>query len=113
MNNTVDSDSASELDDQSKAWESDPRSIQRIAQDISKQADCGIGHRVHASRSVLALVLDDQCVFAGLQGGDIVVGTYRMTECSLRRQGLTEMPRPGHSILSRSSSPCMPTKRVS
>ena len=35
--------------------------------------ECGIGHRVQASRSVLALVLDDDCVFAGLQGGDIVV----------------------------------------
>lgn len=35
--------------------------------------ECGIGHRVKASRSVLALALDDDCVFAGLQGGDIVV----------------------------------------
>ncbi|PLB41385.1 glutamine amidotransferase subunit DUG2 [Aspergillus candidus] len=34
--------------------------------------ECGIGHRVKASRSVLALALDDDCVFAGLQGGDIV-----------------------------------------
>ncbi|KAJ5105386.1 hypothetical protein NUU61_002733 [Penicillium alfredii] len=36
------------------------------------QSDCGIGHRVLASRSVLALVVDEHCVFAGLQGGDIV-----------------------------------------
>ena len=35
--------------------------------------ECGIGHHVKASRSVLALALDDDCVFAGLQGGDIVV----------------------------------------
>lgn len=33
----------------------------------------GVGHRVQAVRSVLALVLDEECVFAGLQGGDIVV----------------------------------------
>lgn len=32
-----------------------------------------IAHRVKASRSVLALVVDDEYVFAGLQGGDIVV----------------------------------------
>lgn len=36
---------------------------------------CAIGHRVKASRSVLALILDDEFVFAGLQGGDIVVST--------------------------------------
>jgi di- and tripeptidase len=35
--------------------------------------DCAVGHRVQASRSVLALALDEECVFAGLQGGDIVV----------------------------------------
>ena len=76
MEHTVDSESTSEIDEQSKGWESDQRSIERVAQDVSKQSDCGIGHRVQASRSVLALVLDDQCVFAGLQGGDIVVGLY-------------------------------------
>ncbi|EEP76265.1 conserved hypothetical protein [Uncinocarpus reesii 1704] len=40
-----------------------------------------VGHRVHAVRSVLALVLDDECVFAGLQGGDIVawsLDTYEL-----------------------------------
>lgn len=37
------------------------------------QNDCAIGHRVQASRSVLAVALDDECVFAGLQGGDILV----------------------------------------
>lgn len=40
---------------------------------LNTRPDCGIGHRVQASRSVLALVIDDECVFAGLQGGDIVV----------------------------------------
>lgn len=39
---------------------------------------CAIGHRVKASRSVLALILDDEFVFAGLQGGDIVVSTARV-----------------------------------
>jgi di- and tripeptidase len=75
MDHPGDSDSSSEVDEQSKAWESDPRvSTLRIAGDVAKQSGCGIGHRVQASRSVLALVLDDECVFAGLQGGDIAVG---------------------------------------
>lgn len=80
MDNTVESDSTSEIDDQTKAWESDPRLVtQRVAHDAennffpAEHDDCGIGHRVQASRSVLALVLDEGCVFAGLQGGDIVV----------------------------------------
>ncbi|KAI5294887.1 hypothetical protein KEM52_002946 [Ascosphaera acerosa] len=30
-----------------------------------------VGHRLRASRSVLSLALDDECVFAGLQGGEI------------------------------------------
>ncbi|KAG5300088.1 WD domain-containing protein [Histoplasma capsulatum G186AR] len=41
----------------------------------------GVGHRVQAVRSVLALVLDEECVFAGLQGGDIVawsLDTYEL-----------------------------------
>jgi di- and tripeptidase len=46
---------------------------------LNTRPDCGIGHRVQASRSVLALVIDDECVFAGLQGGDIVV-SFRATE---------------------------------
>lgn len=73
MDHTVDSDSASEIDEQSKAWEYDPTLAPRTVEDVPNSADCGIGHRVQASRSVLALVLDDECVFAGLQGGDIVV----------------------------------------
>ncbi|QVM07293.1 hypothetical protein D8B26_001995 [Coccidioides posadasii str. Silveira] len=43
--------------------------------------ECAIGHRVHAVRSVLALVVDEECVFAGLQGGDIVawsLDTYEL-----------------------------------
>lgn len=75
----VESDGTSETDDQTKLWESDPRSVTaaHLAQDeaeLPAPVECGaIGHRVQASRSVLALVLDKECVFAGLQGGDIVV----------------------------------------
>jgi di- and tripeptidase len=72
------SDSTSEIDEQTRTWESDPRSITaHLANDDANhpnaKIECGIGHRVQASRSVLALVLDDECVFAGLQGGDIIV----------------------------------------
>lgn len=42
---------------------------------IELQNKCAIGHRVKASRSVLVLILDEEFVFAGLQGGDIVVST--------------------------------------
>lgn len=41
---------------------------------VSMRYECAIGHRVQATRSVLALALDDEFVFAGLQGGDILVG---------------------------------------
>ena len=34
-----------------------------------------VGHRMQAGRSVLSIVVDERCVFAGLQGGDIVVCT--------------------------------------
>lgn len=76
MDNTVESDSTSEIDDQTKAWESDPRLVTQHVHDADNELnplECGIGHRVQASRSVLALTLDEECVFAGLQGGDIVV----------------------------------------
>ncbi|EYE95209.1 glutamine amidotransferase subunit DUG2 [Aspergillus ruber CBS 135680] len=75
MDNTVESDSTSEIDDQTKAWESDPRLVTQHVHDADNELnplECGIGHRVQASRSVLALTLDEECVFAGLQGGDIV-----------------------------------------
>lgn len=75
MDQSAESDTASEVDEQTKAWESDTRSLTRRINDdaTTSNADCGIGHRVQARRSVLALVLDDECVFAGLQGGDIAV----------------------------------------
>lgn len=85
----VESDSTSDVDDQTKAWESDPRPVtQRVARegadevpraDQDNPVECGIGHRVQTSRSVLALVLDEECVFAGLQGGDIVVCLLNQT----------------------------------
>lgn len=73
----VDSASTSETEDQTKTWGSDARPLVTASADGAGSAhprsDCGIGHRVLASRSVLALVIDEECVFAGLQGGDIVV----------------------------------------
>lgn len=44
-----------------------------VPRETTLHNDCAVGHRVQASRSVLALALDEECVFAGLQGGDIVV----------------------------------------
>lgn len=73
---TVDSGNTSDAEDQTKTWGSDVGPVVQTADNASSslpQSDCGIGHRVVASRSVLALVIDEECVFAGLQGGDIVV----------------------------------------
>lgn len=77
MDNIVESDGNSDVDDLMQAWDSDQQSQSRPEFDPqpSVQNDCAIGHRVKASRSVLALVLDEESVFAGLQGGDIVVST--------------------------------------
>ncbi|KAB8071184.1 hypothetical protein BDV29DRAFT_22544 [Aspergillus leporis] len=82
------SDSTSEIDEQTRTWESDPRSITaHLANDDANhpnaKIECGIGHRVQASRSVLALVLDDECVFAGLQGGDIIAWSLQTYELVL------------------------------
>ncbi|OJJ50197.1 hypothetical protein ASPZODRAFT_58230 [Penicilliopsis zonata CBS 506.65] len=70
MDTTVDTDSMLEVDHQTKAWETDPQAA--LLATPAPQVNCGIGHRVRASRSVLALVLDDEYVYAGLQGGDIL-----------------------------------------
>lgn len=59
-------------DNESPSGSSSPPAQLHAAQ-ISMQNDCAIGHRVQASRSILALALDEDFVFAGLQGGDIVV----------------------------------------
>lgn len=75
----VDSGSSSDVEDRSKTWGSDARSLAQINDDAGSAqplSDCGIGHRVLASRSVLALAIDEECVFAGLQGGDIVVSSH-------------------------------------
>ncbi|KAL1960125.1 hypothetical protein VTO42DRAFT_297 [Malbranchea cinnamomea] len=42
-----------------------------------------VGHRMQAVRSVLALVVDQGCVFAGLQGGDIVAWSLETYELVL------------------------------
>lgn len=75
MENIVESDENSGVDDLMQAWDSDQRERPEFDPQPSVQNECAIGHRVKASRSVLALALDDECVFAGLQGGDIVVST--------------------------------------
>jgi di- and tripeptidase len=83
----LESTSASASDiDEGRTWGEDARSpVTQTIDDASSaqpSSDCGIGHRVLASRSVLALVVDEHCVFAGLQGGDIVVSYYvLMTIC--------------------------------
>lgn len=107
----MDSES-SEIDDSTKAWEVDPRSLTvGMTEDTQKPlAECGIGHRVQASRSVLALVLDDECVFAGLQGGDIVVS---IAYADILYSMVTDGNRPGLLILMTFFSPYMPTRRVS
>jgi hypothetical protein len=54
-----------------------------ISPDLKSATDlhdtCGVGHRVKATGSVLALVIDEECIFAGLQGGDIVVSPHGFT----------------------------------
>ncbi|KAJ5721537.1 Peptidase M20 [Penicillium malachiteum] len=79
----VDSGSTSEVEDQSKTWGSDAQSLGNDATNTHPASDCGIGHRVMASRSVLALVIDEECVFAGLQGGDIVAWSLETYELVL------------------------------
>jgi hypothetical protein len=41
----------------------------------AKKVQHTIAHRVEAERSILALVVDDGYLFAGLEGGDITVCT--------------------------------------
>lgn len=108
----VESDGASEVDDQTKAWETEPLSL--ALKDANFNAECGIGHRVVASRSVLALALDDECVYAGLQGGDILVsaGQFCWHIFQAARLWLT-VRRHGPSRRMISSSQFMPTRRVS
>ena len=78
MDDLVDSDGQSDVELHISSPSSDRLSDAGSKVPPSKatlQNDCAIGHRVQASRSVLALVLDEECVFAGLQGGDILVSS--------------------------------------
>lgn len=52
----------------------------------------GVAHRLQASRSVLSLAIGKDCVFAGLQGGDIVVSTT----ASIFRSSKLIQDRHGH-----------------
>lgn len=95
MKNLGDSDISSEVDDQTKNWESEPLSL-ALSNDYDDQSKCGIGHRVVASRSVLTLALDDDCVYAGLQGGDILVSIERScSECIVSKLTVTDDDRHG------------------
>lgn len=42
----------------------------------AKKVDSAVAHQVETKRSILALVIDDGYLIAGLEGGDIVVGVY-------------------------------------
>jgi hypothetical protein len=42
----------------------------------AKRVEHTIAHRVEAERSILALVVDDEYLFAGLEGGEITVGIW-------------------------------------
>lgn len=78
------SDTNSEVDDQTKAWETEPPSLAPARDDVDDgDSKCGFGHRVVASRSVLSLVLDDKFVFAGLQGGDILAWSLETYDLAL------------------------------
>jgi hypothetical protein len=50
-----------------------------------------VGHRMKAVRSVLAIAIDEGCVFAGLQGGDIVVSTLLRSPSSAEWRPLTSI----------------------
>ncbi|KAH8705048.1 WD repeat protein [Talaromyces proteolyticus] len=56
---------------------------QSFSGQVSIRNDCAIGHRVQAARSILALALDEEFVFAGLQGGDIVAWSLDTYELAL------------------------------
>ena len=41
----------------------------------AKNVEHSVAHQVEAGRSILALVVDDEYIFAGLEGGDLAVCT--------------------------------------
>ena len=71
---SLDSDDHSENESPGSFSSNDNRP-QEFSSKLSMQNDCAIGHRVQASRSVLAVAVDEECVFAGLQGGDILASS--------------------------------------
>ncbi|EED23096.1 WD repeat protein [Talaromyces stipitatus ATCC 10500] len=95
---SLDSDDQSDNDSPS-SFSSNDHNTQVPSVKLSMQNDCAIGHRVHASRSVLAVALDEQCVFAGLQGGDILAWSLDTYELVL------SVPAHGESVLSLFISP--------
>lgn len=106
-----DSDSNAEIDHQTKTWETEPLSLALNGDaPVADQGKCGIGHRVVANRSVLALVLDSECVFAGLQGGDILVSSSSYSMCYPRAD---KFGRHGPSKRMIWSSQFMLTRKVS
>lgn len=48
----------------------------------AKKVEHPVAHRVEAERSILALVVDDDSLIAGLEGGDIVVCEPSYVGCS-------------------------------
>lgn len=47
----------------------------------AKKVQHTVAHRLEAERSILALVVDDEYLFAGLEGGDITVCTSSCVLC--------------------------------
>lgn len=87
---SLDSDDHSE-NDSPGSFSSNDNHPTKFSSKLSMQNDCAVGHRVQASRSVLAVALDEECVFAGLQGGDILV-----CDCT---QILTESRFTNHQLI--------------
>uniref|UniRef100_A0A093VIM6 Putative di-and tripeptidase DUG2 n=1 Tax=Talaromyces marneffei PM1 TaxID=1077442 RepID=A0A093VIM6_TALMA len=95
---SLDSDDHSE-NESPGSFSSNDHHLREFSSKLSMQNDCAIGHRVQASRSVLAVALDEECVFAGLQGGDILAWSLATYELVL------SIPAHGESVLSLFISP--------
>lgn len=101
MDGLVDSDGPSdgELHISSSCSDRSSDAGSDLPREATLHNDCAVGHRVQASRSVLALALDEECVFAGLQGGDIVVRSHwKFSSSQERKKNDTDdsVPRLGH-----------------
>lgn len=93
----MESESTSEVEDHTKTWGS-ARGLADDASSAHPGGDCGIGHRMVARRSVLALVVDEECVFAGLQEGDIVVSELH-SSCLLSFREFSSVELAGSDLL--------------